>query len=260
LRAVKRTLRILEIIARAKGGLKLADICELSDLDGSTVLRYLKTLTQLGYVTSDPGTRPRYHAGTRLLQMGDASYLTVIQKVARPYMESLRDACGEDVNLGTMDAGSALCVETQKSSHILNVNFSSGLRVPAYASSFGKAILAFAPPERLRALMSDDFQSFTPTTISSMAELDEELARIRLRGYATDNEEFTPGVVCIGAPIFGAEGRVVGALSITAPRQRISLAELEERYATGLLDACRSISRELGYEGELTGAADHNMS
>jgi IclR family acetate operon transcriptional repressor len=162
-------------------------------------------------------------------------------------MEALQRACGEDVNLGTMDAGAALCLETQKSSHVLGVNISSGLRMPAHASSLGKAMLAFIPAHKRRALLSGmGMERCTANTITDPRELDRELEVVRRRGYATDREEFSPGVVCIGAPVFNAQGHVVAALSITAPAQRTSVAELEKRYAALLLRTCRAVSRELG--------------
>jgi len=245
-RAVERTIRILEVLAAAEDGVRLADLCRLTGLDGSTALRFLSAMEKLGYVIRAPGDR-RYSLGPRAAQLGGGAGLTVLQRVARPHMEALQRACGEDVNLGTMDAGAALCLETHKSSHVLGVNLSSGLRMPAHASSLGKAMLAFVPEDRRRSLLSArPLERLTPNTITDLEGLERELELVRRRGYATDREEFCPGVVCIGAPLFNARGQVVAALSITAPTQRISLEDLERRYASLLLSTCRAISRDLG--------------
>jgi len=245
-RAVERTIQILEVLASSEEGLRLADICRLTGLDGSTALRFLASLERLGYATRDPGGK-LYRLGPRVGRLGDGPALAVLQRVARPHMEALQRACGEDVNLGTMDAGAALCLETQKSSHVLGVNISSGLRIPAHASSLGKAMLAFIPAHKRQALLSGmGLERCTANTITDPEELDRELEAVRRRGYATDREEFSPGVVCIGAPVFNAQGHVVAALSITAPAHRTSLAELEKRYSALLLRTCRTISRELG--------------
>ncbi len=256
MRAVERTLRILEILAEARDGARLTDICRVSGLDGSTALRYLYSLIDAGYAAIDPADKTRYRPGYRLARLGGASHLSLLQQVARPLMEALRTTCGEDVNLGTMDAGAALCLETQKSSHILGANFESGLRVPAQASSLGKAILAHLPQARRHAVLSSiKFERFTPNTIMSLKELEAELAEVRRRGYSVDREEFTLGVVCIGAPIFDAEGRVIAALSITAPVQRISLQELEARYSGDLRKACAAITASLGQAQEAASGA-----
>ncbi len=250
MRAVERTIRILEILGAADQGVRLADLCRLSGLDSSTALRYLNALVKMGYAVVDSGDKVRYRGGYRMAQLCGTSEFTILQRVARPAMEALRDACGEDVNLGTLDAGSALCLETQKSSHILGTNFASGLRVPAHVSSLGKAILAHLPEETRRAVLAHIvFKQYTPNTIMSLEALEAELAETRRRGYSVDHEEFTPAVVCIGAPIFNADGRVVGALSITAPTQRFSAERLEAEYARSLLDACAVVSGHLGFKG-----------
>ena len=251
MRAVERTLAILEILGSTDQGVRLADLCRLSGLDGSTALRYLDTLVKLGYASTEAGDKLRYRAGYRLARLSGSSEVTILQRAARPIMEALRDACGEDVNLGTLDAGSALCLETQKSSHILGTNFASGLRIPAHASSLGKAILAFLPEAGRRAVLRNvKFVAYTPNTIMSLDRLEAELAEVRRRGWAVDREEFTPAVVCIGAPIFNADGRVVAALSITAPTQRISADELEARYSALLLEACADVSRQMGFRAD----------
>lgn len=246
MRAVERTVQILEALAAAEHGLRLADICRLTGLDGSTALRFLNTLERLGYASRDTGAK-LYRLGARVGRLGDGPALSVLQRVVRPHMEALQRACGEDVNLGTMDAGSALCVETQKSSHVLGINISSGLRMPAHASSLGKAMLAFVPEVKRRTVLAGvQLQKCTPNTITDPEELERELELVRRRGYATDREEFSPGVVCLGAPVFNADGQVVAALSITAPAQRVPLEELERRHASLLVETCRAISQELG--------------
>ncbi|MDI6894698.1 MAG: IclR family transcriptional regulator [Bacillota bacterium] len=246
MRAVERTIQILEVLAGAENGVRLADICRLTGLDGSTALRFLNTLERLGYAARDPAGR-RYRLGPRVGRLGDGPALSVLQRVVRPHMEALQRACGEDVNLGTMDAGAALCLETQKSSHVLGVNISSGLRMPAHASSLGKAMLAFVPAGKRRAVLAGmQLERCTPNTITDPGNLERELELVRRRGYATDREEFSPGVVCVGAPVFNAQGQVVASLSITAPVQRVPLGELERRYAALLVETCRTISQELG--------------
>lgn len=247
MRAVERTMQILEVLAGAEEALRLADICRLTGLDGSTVLRFVNTMERLGYVSRDAATKT-YCLGARVGKLGDGPSISVLQRVVRPHMEALQRACGEDVNLGTMDVDSALCLETQKSSHVLGVNISSGLRMPAHASSLGKAMLAFvSAAKRQWVLAGGRLDKCTANTISDPATLERDLDLVRQRGYAVDNEEFSPGVVCLGAPIFNAQGHVVASLSITAPIQRVSLEELERRYASLLVKTCLAISQELGY-------------
>lgn len=248
MRAVQRTINILELLATAPTGVRLTEICRQAGLDGSTALRYLKALAKLGYAVVVPGGGlPVYQLGPRVGRLGGVADHSLLQRVARPGMEALSAACGEDVNLGTMDAGRAVCLETQETSHLLEVNIASGLRMAPHASSIGKAMLAFLPHGKREAILrAGELERFTPNTIVDADELRRELEETRRRGYSVDREEISPGVVCIGAPLFNAQGQVVASLSITVPTQRISLDELERRQAGALLETCEAISRALG--------------
>jgi len=256
MRALRRTLEVLEVLANSTDGVSLTDVCRASGLDASTALRYLNALIALGYATADPGSKPKYYMGVRLIRLGGASKIALLQQIARPYMEALRDACNEDVTLATLESGSILCLETERSSHVLRANIPDGTRAAAHASSLGKSILAYMPWDRARALlMRAGLKAQTPNTLTSLGALKAELARVRERGYATDREEYAPGVVCVGAPIFDAPGHVVAALSITVPTLRLPLPELESKHSAALIDTCRRISRDLGFSSAAASAA-----
>ena len=90
----------------------------------------------------------------------------------------------------------------------------------------------------------------TPNTLSDFARFREELLATRARGYALDLEENEPGVRCVAAPVFGASGGVVAALSLSAPASRLSLEEAH-RLAPRVVEAARRASLRLGYTGEV---------
>ncbi len=161
-------------------------------------------------------------------------------------MKRLQIACDHDVNLAVLDSGSVFYVETQRSSNLLSINYPIGLRMPIYASSVGKAILAFLPEAEQNMLLAEiDFHPFTPCTIISRLELLRDLELTRQRGYALDKEEHALGLVCIGAPIFNTEKRPVAALSIAALVQQTSYTDLEALYADLLVDTANGISKLL---------------
>ncbi len=248
MRALERTLRVLEVLAQAERSLGLADISRATSLDGSTVLRYLGEFTRLGYVAAEGADRRLYRIGPRLARLGGASRTAVLRQAARPYMQALGEACGEDVTLGVLDADSVLCLETCRSRHVLRANIDDGSRAPVHASSLGKAILAFMPPGEARALVERaGLGPLTACTVKTLEEFEVCLRAARDRGYATDGEEFAPGVVCIGAPIFGALGQVIAGLSITAPKPRLTLPELETKFGALLMETCQAISANLGF-------------
>jgi IclR family acetate operon transcriptional repressor len=122
-----------------------------------------------------------------------------------------------------------------------------GARRPFYSTSLGKAMLAHIedPQHREELLSSIHFERTTPKTITSLGRLKKQLATFQERGYALDDEEAVIGVRCLGAPIFGQEGTVVGAISISGPVVRITSDRLP-LFSREICKAAREISVLLG--------------
>jgi IclR family acetate operon transcriptional repressor len=103
-----------------------------------------------------------------------------------------------------------------------------------------------AAPELTRMLDAVGLPAFTPRTLTTRAELREELARVQTRGYAVDDEEREPGARCVGAAILGMDGMVEGAISISAASARLT-DDVIPRVGGALRDVCATISQGLGY-------------
>src|SRR5206468_7848094 len=104
-----------------------------------------------------------------------------------------------------------------------------GSRLPAYCTSLGKAMLAYLPDDEIDRLYETPgaLAMRTRSTITSLARLKSELAAIRRRGYAVDMEETTEGIVCIGSPILGADGRPEAAISLAGLSAGLAVATIE---------------------------------
>jgi IclR family acetate operon transcriptional repressor len=118
--------------------------------------------------------------------------------------------------------------------------------MPLHSTSVGKALAAFLPEEEAEALFqTTGLARFTPRTIITLPRLKQELKRIRESGVAIDNEENTPGVRCVAAPIFGSNERAVAALSLTGPVQQVT-EERVGKIVEKVKEAARQLSRALG--------------
>jgi DNA-binding IclR family transcriptional regulator len=130
---------------------------------------------------------------------------------------------------------------------------SSGLgsRAPAHCTSVGKALLAYQPAETVNAVIENGLKRFTPNTITDAELLRQELATIRARGYAIDDEEIEEGLRCVAAPIRDHTGQVISAISVAAPVQRMSKKNVQTTIPS-VVAAANAISRRLGYLPSLT--------
>jgi len=158
---------------------------------------------------------------TRLLDHFDLS------RAAIPILLRLRDECGETSNLALFQGSELIYAEVFESPGILRTVEQAGSRVPIHAAALGKAVAAHLEQPLLRGLLgAEPYPRLTPETATTWRELEQELATIRDSGRALDIEGVEPGVVCIAAPIFRT-GRVIGAVSISGPRTRLTAARLE---------------------------------
>ena len=118
--------------------------------------------------------------------------------------------------------------------------------MPLHSTSVGKALAAYLPVKDAAALFqTTGLPRFTARTITSLARLKQELRRIRESGVAIDNEENTPGVRCVAAPIFGKDGSVLAALSLTGPVQQLTEEQMG-RIVEKVRGAARELSHTLG--------------
>jgi DNA-binding IclR family transcriptional regulator len=116
-----------------------------------------------------------------------------------------------------------------------------------HCTSLGKTILAHLPEEKLQTIFTGSkLPQRTPNTITSVQLLQEDLARTKERGYAFDDEENELGIRCLGAPIFNHRGEVLYAVSISGPRDRVSLDTIEQ-LAEQLKQAAYEISQAVGF-------------
>jgi DNA-binding IclR family transcriptional regulator len=113
--------------------------------------------------------------------------------------------------------------------------------MPAYCTGVGKALLAFSPPEVLRAVVEAGLARRTPHTVVLPGLLEREIKTVRARGLAYEHEESTPGIVCVASPVLGPDRRAVAAISIAGWASRLDTARVGPAVRTAAL----ALSRQL---------------
>lgn len=255
IRSVSRALQLLKTLSTAESGLSLAEISRRLNLNRSTTFRLLVTLETDGYVEQDRETR-KYHLGVVCLALGSI-FLSQsdIREQALPILTSLRNDCKETVHLARL-AGSEV-VYLEKLDGLLPIGYMGsrvGGRAPAYCTGLGKAMLAYKPDTEIRELYAESaLRHFTPNTIADLTELLREMAHIRKRGYAIDNEEHEPDVKCVAVPIWDYRHEVVGAISVSGPAGQIDRAIAERGLVDKVKETGKAISSRLAGDLESRG-------
>lgn len=240
-----RALQVLEFVGERPR--RIGDIAARLDVHHSTALRFLHTLRKHGFVQELPDHS--YRLGPTMFRLGYQALEGIeLRTIARPAMETLREATGETVHLGSLEDGTVLYVEKVEASHPVRMHSRIGAVARLHCTGVAKGIIAFLPQEERDELLDHyELTRMTDATITDRAALEADLALSRERGYALDAEENEPGIHCISAPVFSGEGRVVGAFSVTAPSTRVDRDTLLG-FAPALLEATRETSRQLGWQ------------
>lgn len=251
IKSLRKGIDILETLAASRTPQRMADLAARLSMTPSSVSRLVATLREHGLVESEPGTG-RLYIGLGAMVLGNASLgRQQLDQLARPWIMELSSQFEEHINLSRLYRGQVIYQRGAWQDAMVRAGIQLGGIIPLHCTAPGKVLIAWLPPvEAETALRVRGLPGFTASTITTMAAMHEELARIRETELAYDNEELAYGLRGAGVPIRGADGRVVAALSIGAATDRLQgekLVAVERalRFAAG------QISRELGYAGGL---------
>jgi IclR family acetate operon transcriptional repressor len=243
--SVSRAFALLEAVSE-RGDARLVEVARHVGLHPSTAHRLLASLIDCGYVMQSPVTG-HYRLGRKVLELVNRSNArdARLRSVARPHLEAIRAAVDESANLVALDGFAAMYLEQVESRRAVRLFAEPGRRVPAHCSGAGKAMLAFQDDGMLdRLYAGEPFEALTANTITGAVALREELAQVRVREFAIDDEEHEEGVSCVGAAIFDDVDAASAAISVSAPSTRLHRCGVDQLGAL-LARHAREISREL---------------
>ncbi|MGQ9600652.1 MAG: IclR family transcriptional regulator [Anaerolineae bacterium] len=245
--AVEKTLDILEFLGQNNQEFGLPELSQALRIPKVTLFRYLHTLEQRKYVRKNP-ENDKYVLGLKILELSSHALDSLsVHEVALPYMRELQSRFEETVNLAVLEGAEVVYIEILESPRAFKMSSHVGGRELPHSTSLGKAMLAFLPDEEVKQIVKvKGLPKRTENTISTEDQLQDELAAIRQRGYAIDDEENEIGARCVGVPIFDRRGRAIAAISLSGPAFRFSPAEVEAM-GTALQNAAARISERIGY-------------
>lgn len=217
--ALANAFNIIElVVAHQSEGLTFTEILQDSQLPRSSAHRLLKELTNLNLLTYEPETKS-YRGGFSLAAIG-AQVISGfdVRQTSRQAIKSLHDTLGHVVTLSICGEDAGIYIDKIEARDFsLKLHSEIGKSFPLHCTAMGKIHLAYGDAALQKRIINSKLKAFTEQTITAPVKLFAELEQVRKQGYALDDEEISRGLTCIGAPIFGLNGEVIAALSLTAP-------------------------------------------
>lgn len=246
---LRRDLELLEILgspeAMAGSGLGVSKVAEIAGRDKAQVSRTLATLAEAGLVHRDPESL-LYSLGYGLYALAARTAEARMVTAAAPFLKRVSAATHETTHLCVLRGGTVLTLKSEMSNHTYRALGWEGVSVDAWGTSAGRVLVSDWDQTALRDWY-DNHATHTaetqrpgrqelsplalesgqtpptgqiPSKIKTFADLCEEIALIRRRGYAVVDEEFELGVVGVSAPVYDFKQRIVAAFNVSAPKQR----------------------------------------
>ena len=212
--ALRKGIRLLELLCEATGPLSVAQLSQRLGLNKHMILRLLGTLCDEGWVVQEEG--PVYRLSLVPLHhfSKPISRMDVVAAAEEPIAE-LWETTGETTYMSIRDGDRSMGVIVHQTRRDVQVAGRIGARLLMHCCAPGKVLLAFGDPKLFERLTREGFARQTGKTIADPAELGEHLKLIVRQGYATDDEEYLPGMICLAGPVFDYTGRVVASIGIT---------------------------------------------
>lgn len=245
--AIDKMLDILDLLLAEPDGASIAAICEGTTVPRSTVYRILNTLAARGVVTrTGDGV---YQLGYRLVNLAKGVRRELkrddLIRLVHPILIELAAATGETCKLSVLAELEAEVIDVVTSERAMAPTSKVGSTFPLHAGAASKALLAHAPEQTRTAVLKGKLSGLTPNTLTSERALLDELEEIARTGLSHDRGEWSPAVHAIAAPIYGLDGTVTAALSVTY--FAVPEAQAREAELTGILSqAARRASQALG--------------
>jgi IclR family transcriptional regulator, acetate operon repressor len=242
--AIDRGADLLVRVLESEEPMAVTELASAAGLPKSTASRLLSALERRGLVEQD-GDRGRLRPGPAILRVAERGMLERnVVEMARPALSALAEVSGETVNLGVPGAAGVEHLLQAEGRHFLGAGQWVGRTVDFHCSANGKVFLAFG--RALAPAGASALTAFAPATITDPAVLRTELERVRRDGFATAADELETGLAAIAAPVRGASGEVVAALSITGPTVRMTDARIKD-LCQALVEESDRLSARLGY-------------
>ncbi|GAA3910236.1 IclR family transcriptional regulator [Microbacterium invictum] len=248
--ALAKGLRVMSLFTERQPEWRLRDIAQATGIPTPTAFRIVATLVEEGYLEQlDDG---QYRPDVKVLTLGGAALrASDLATLATPRLRRLGEQTGETTNLAVLAGDRILYIVRLRNADLVTANIQVGSTLPAAFTSIGKLLLAFAPAKETAATLDRALAlpSSGPNAIADAGSLRLELAEIRERGWALQDEELALGLRSVAAPVRDADGAVIAGINVAVQSSTWPSQRLRDELAPAVLAAADEISGLLGWSG-----------
>jgi DNA-binding IclR family transcriptional regulator len=243
--SLDKALQIIELLSKSPQGLSLLELNQKLGFPKSTIHHILSTFIPYDYITQDP-ERKKYALGLRFLGISRTILDNIdIRKTARDHIRKLHQECKEAVHLSILRNGLVTYIDKVQKEGGLSLDTYIGFTTDPHAAAGGKILLSELSDKEVREIYKTrSLKVYGKNTITTLSGLLEEIKKIRVQGYAIDDEEYYEGVRCVAAPV-RAGGKIVAALSITGSIFTITMERIQRKLIPLVKRSAEEISANL---------------
>jgi IclR family pca regulon transcriptional regulator len=238
--SLDRGLRVLEVFGGSQQAMTLSDLAKAAGLPRATARRILFTLERAGFVASDGKL---FRLTPRVLVLA-SSFLASnhVVSVLQPALDRLSSEAQEISSMAILDANDVVFIARASPTRIFSAGIDIGYRLPAFCTSVGRVLLSRLPDDELAAALGRmDLVALTPFTVTDRKLLLKTIIADRAKDYSLVDREAEPGFRSVSVPVRRYDGAIVAAINMGAHVDRVSSAEMVERFLPRLREAAASV-------------------
>lgn len=247
--SVAKGFKVLRAFDSSSTYLTLGELSKKTGINKATVRRFALTLVDLGYLRLIHYNR--FQLSPKVLDLG-ANYLESLNlpDLSLPILEEISVRLKESTNLAILDGSEIVYISRVYAARIVGVNLQVGSRLPYYATSLGKALVAWLPENERRQIWdSTKIEAFTENTLTTYEEFEENLEQCRLQGYTCGKGELEEGLLAIAMPLFNLKGETIAAINVSTHILRTNEETLLGLYLPTLKEGAQKLNKQIGFQG-----------
>lgn len=236
-------LAVIKAFDQQRPTMTLSEVASVTDFTRAATRRFLLTLVSEGYAKQEG---KQFSLTAKVLDLG-FSYLSTLDiwHNAKPLMTVLVEQLNESCSAAVLDGFDVVYVaRVATTKRIMSITLNVGTRLPAFATSMGRVLLADMTFSALEHFINTcSIERFTDYTITEKQALMAEIAKVKMQGYSMVEQELELGLTSISVPVHNGAGEVIAALNVSTHMSQTARQQIFEVILPALQQCARQVER-----------------